>query len=43
MTVGAEVPGTPEPQTWGAVALLLSMLAMLARRARRHDPRRFTA
>lgn len=43
VTVGAEVPGTPEPQAWGAVALLLSMLAMLARRARRHNPRRFTA
>jgi Ca-activated chloride channel family protein len=43
LAIGAEVPGTPEPETWGAVALLLSMLAMLARRARRHDSRRFTA
>jgi Ca-activated chloride channel homolog len=43
LAIGAEVPGTPEPDTWGAMALLLSMLAMLARRARRHDPRRFTA
>ncbi len=43
LAVGAEVPGTPEPEVWGAMALLLSMLAMLARRARRHDPRRFTA
>ncbi|VTU17632.1 marine proteobacterial sortase target protein [Variovorax sp. PBS-H4] len=42
-TLGAEVPSTPEPETWGAVAVLLSMLAMLRRRARRHDPRRFTA
>jgi Ca-activated chloride channel family protein len=42
-TLGAEVPSTPEPETWGAIALLLSMLAMLRRRARRHDPRRFTA
>jgi Ca-activated chloride channel family protein len=37
------VPSTPEPETWGAIAVLLSMLAMLRRRARRHDPRRFTA
>jgi Ca-activated chloride channel family protein len=43
LAIGAEVPGTPEPETWGAVAVLLSMLAMLARRARRHDARRFTA
>jgi Ca-activated chloride channel family protein len=42
-TLGAEVPSTPEPETWGAIAVLLSMLAMLRRRARRHDPRRFTA
>lgn len=41
--LGAEVPSTPEPETWGAIALLLSMLAMLRRRARRHDARRFTA
>jgi Ca-activated chloride channel family protein len=37
------VPGTPEPETWGAIAVLLSVLAMMARRARRHDARRFTA
>ena len=42
-TLGAEVPSTPEPEAWGAIAVLLSMLAMLRRRARRHDPRRFTA
>ncbi|KWT96884.1 MULTISPECIES: VIT and VWA domain-containing protein [unclassified Variovorax] len=42
-TLGAEVPSTPEPETWGAIAVLLSMLAMLRRRARRHDARRFTA
>lgn len=42
-TLGAEVPSTPEPETLGAIAVLLSMLAMLRRRARRHDPRRFTA
>jgi Ca-activated chloride channel family protein len=41
--LGAEVPSTPEPETLGAVAVLLSMLAMLRRRARRHDPRRYTA
>lgn len=43
LAIGAEVPGTPEPQTWGAMALMLSILAMLARRARRHDPRKFTS
>ncbi len=42
-TLGAEVPSTPEPETLGAIAVVLSMLAMLRRRARRHDPRRFTA
>ena len=40
---GAAVPSTPEPELLGAVAVVLSMLAMLRRRARRHDPRRFTA
>ncbi|MDM0046750.1 VIT and VWA domain-containing protein [Variovorax dokdonensis] len=39
---GVTVPGTPEPETLGAMALVLSMLAMLHRRARRRDPRRFT-
>ncbi|HSV34176.1 MAG TPA: trypsin, partial [Ramlibacter sp.] len=43
LAIGAEVPGTPEPGAWGAMAVLLSVLAMLARRARRHDARRFTA
>ncbi|MEO5736383.1 MAG: VIT domain-containing protein [Variovorax sp.] len=42
-TLGAEVPSTPEPETLGAIAVVLSMLAMLRRRARRHDPRRLTA
>lgn len=42
-TLGAEVPSTPEPESLGAVAVLLSMLAMLRRRARRSDARRFTA
>ena len=43
LAVGAEVPSTPEPATWGAVLVLLSVLALLARRARRHNPHRFTA
>jgi Ca-activated chloride channel homolog len=30
--IGAEVPGTPEPETWGAMLLTASLLAMLARR-----------
>jgi Ca-activated chloride channel family protein len=42
-TLGAAVPSTPEPETLGAIAVVLSMLAMLRRRARRHDARRFTA
>jgi len=41
--LGAEVPSTPEPETLGAVAVALSMLLMLRRRARRHDPRKHTA
>jgi Ca-activated chloride channel family protein len=40
---GAEVPGTPEPETLGAIAVVLSILAMLRRRARRQDPRRLTS
>ncbi len=43
LAIGAEVPGTPEPEVWGAMAVLLSVLAMLARRARRNDAHRFTA
>ncbi|HSV59343.1 MAG TPA: VIT and VWA domain-containing protein [Variovorax sp.] len=39
----AEVPGTPEPEALGAIAVALSMLAMLRRRARRNDPRRLTS
>jgi Ca-activated chloride channel family protein len=42
-TLGAEVPSTPEPETLGAIAVVLSMLAMLRRRARRTDARRFTS
>ena len=41
-TLGAEVPSTPEPETLGAIAVVLSMLAMLRRHARRQDDRRFT-
>jgi len=41
--IGAEVPGTPEPATWGAAAVALSMLAMLARRQRRTNAARFTS
>jgi Ca-activated chloride channel family protein len=33
--LGAEVPSTPEPATWGAIAVTLSVLAMLALRRRR--------
>ena len=33
--LGAEVPSTPEPATWGAIAMTLSVLYMLARRRRR--------
>lgn len=43
LAVGAEVPGTPEPETWGAMAVMLSVLAMLVRRARRSKRGRFTA
>ncbi|MBB1604146.1 VIT and VWA domain-containing protein [Variovorax sp. UMC13] len=41
--LGAEVPSTPEPEMLGAVAVVLAMLAMLRRRARRNDTRRFTS
>ena len=43
VVAGAEVPSTPEPETLGAVFLVLAMLAMLHRRQRRADARRFTA
>jgi Ca-activated chloride channel homolog len=43
LAVGAEVPSTPEPATWGAVLMMLSVLALLARRARRHNARHFTS
>jgi Ca-activated chloride channel family protein len=41
--IGAYVPSTPEPEAWGAIAVLLSVLAMVARRRRRLDARRFTS
>lgn len=43
LAIGAEVPGTPEPATWAGMAMMLSVLAMLARRQRRHNAARFTA
>jgi Ca-activated chloride channel family protein len=43
LALGAEVPSTPEPESLGAIAVVLSMLAMLRRRARRNDARRFTS
>jgi len=43
LAVGAEVPGTPEPATWGALLVTASVLAMVARRARRRRADRFTA
>ncbi|WP_295537006.1 VIT and VWA domain-containing protein [uncultured Pseudacidovorax sp.] len=43
LALGVPVPATPEPETLGAVAVALGMLAMLRRRLRRHDARRLTA
>ncbi len=37
LAIGAEVPGTPEAGTWISMALLLAVLAMLARRHRRQQ------
>ncbi|OHC68293.1 MAG: trypsin [Rhodocyclales bacterium GWA2_65_20] len=37
--LGAEVPSTPEPATWGAMLMTLSVLAMLAHRRRRAQNR----
>ena len=41
--LGAAVPSTPEPEMFGAIAVVLSVLAMLRRRARRTDSRRLTS
>jgi Ca-activated chloride channel family protein len=35
LAVGAQVPSSPEPHVWGAMAVCLSVLGMLARRKRR--------
>lgn len=43
IVAGAAVPSTPEPETWGAMALVVSMLWMLHRRARRAQRRHFTS
>jgi Ca-activated chloride channel family protein len=40
---GTAVPSTPEPGTWAALAVVVSVLAMLARRARRRKLTHFTA
>ncbi|MDR3371082.1 VIT and VWA domain-containing protein [Rhodoferax sp.] len=37
--LGAEVPSTPEPATWGAMLVTISVLAMLALRRRRAQAR----
>jgi Ca-activated chloride channel family protein len=41
--LGAEVPSTPEPATWGAILVTLSVLAMLATRRRRARTHHFTS
>jgi Ca-activated chloride channel family protein len=41
--LGAEVPSTPEPATWGAMLVTLSVLAMLATRRRRARAHHFTS
>jgi Ca-activated chloride channel family protein len=43
LAVGAQVPSAPEPQVWGAMAVCLSMLGMLARRQRRLRKHRHTS
>ncbi|MBU1359535.1 MAG: VIT and VWA domain-containing protein [Gammaproteobacteria bacterium] len=42
-SLGAAVPSTPEPEMFGAIAVVLGVLAMLRRRARRTDARRLTS
>lgn len=41
--LGAQVPSTPEPATWGAVLVTVSVLAMLARRRQRAQAHRYTS
>jgi Ca-activated chloride channel family protein len=43
LVASAEVPGTPEPATWGAMGVTLALLAMALRRQRRCRRERFTA
>lgn len=43
LALGAEVPSTPEPETWGAVVVALSVWCMLRRRARRCNARKLTS
>ncbi len=43
LALGASVPSTPEPETLGAVAVMLSMLVMLRRRMRRTNTARLTS
>jgi len=42
-TLGAEVPSTPEPAVWAAAGLVLSMLFVMQRAARRRRAERYTA
>jgi Ca-activated chloride channel family protein len=41
--LGAEVPSTPEPATWGAMLVTVSVLAMLATRRRRARSQHYTS
>ncbi len=41
--LGAQVPSTPEPTTWGAVLVTVSLLAMLARRRQRAQVHHYTS
>jgi Ca-activated chloride channel family protein len=41
--LGAEVPSTPEPATWGAMLVTLSVLTMLATRRRRARNHHYTS
>ncbi|RMX06892.1 VWA domain-containing protein [Corticibacter populi] len=42
LAIGAAVPSTPEPATWGAALLVLSLLALLTRRQHRAGRQRWT-
>ncbi|ARU03373.1 trypsin [Comamonas serinivorans] len=43
LAVAAQVPSAPEPQVWGAMAVCLSMLGMLARRKRKQRKSHYTS